>query len=300
MIKIKFNLFFNYICAKKSEPRKLRHTCYALNLPPSFSNYNQNCTSISPSIGLKIFNRTQKNKVEGGISSQKVILGTSISYTLIRKNVKNLNLRVKPSGHVILSAPLNISEKYIDSFMIAKATFVINALDKYSKATNVSHGTTTFSEGDTFYFLGLPYIVHLHRSNKAYVRPKDGVFHIYLKDIHDTKKKNSLVSAFLKASSKEFFITLLENIHPLFSEYHIPFPVLSVRNMKSRWGTCFYTKNSITLNSNLMTKPLPAIEYVIAHELAHFVEPNHSKAFYSILSNIMPDWKDRKKLLSSV
>ncbi len=254
---------------------------------------------------LTFFKSIKKNnkgrKVSSNLldhSTQRVILGTSISYTLTRKNIKNLNLRVKSTGQVVLSAPFGASEKYINSFMISKASFIRNALEKFNSSRNVPHGTSSFHDGEIYYFLGNPYTIRLHSSNKSFAKLEDKFFHIYLPDINNIEKKNSLVSAFLSASSKEFFLTLLKNIYPLFSAYQIPFPTLKVRKMRSRWGTCFYTKNSITLNTNLMTKPLPAIEYVIAHELAHFIQPNHSKAFYSILGNVMPDWKERKKLLS--
>ena len=40
------------------------------------------------------------------------------------------------------------------------------------------------------------------------------------------------------------------------------------------------------------------IEYVVMHELCHFIHPNHSKQFYGFLAMLMPDWKERKQLLN--
>ena len=64
--------------------------------------------------------------------------------------------------------------------------------------------------------------------------------------------------------------------------------------MTSCWGVCHPKKGSITLNRRLLEMPAGCIEYVVLHELAHFVHPNHSRAFYSLLTEWMPDWRERK------
>ena len=74
-------------------------------------------------------------------------------------------------------------------------------------------------------------------------------------------------------------------------------PVLKTRTIKTRWGTCIAKKGIITLNKRLIEAPLNCIEYVITHELCHLIHPNHSKAFYEMLTVFMPDWKVRKAIL---
>jgi predicted metal-dependent hydrolase len=58
-------------------------------------------------------------------------------------------------------------------------------------------------------------------------------------------------------------------------------------------------KGIITLNKRLLEAPRNCIEYVVMHEFCHFIHPNHSKHFYGFLSMLMPDWKERKKLLEN-
>ena len=86
-------------------------------------------------------------------------------------------------------------------------------------------------------------------------------------------------------------------IYPLFEEFLSCIPALKVRDMKSCWGVCHPNKNYITLNKKLIDKPVRAIEYVIAHEYAHFIYPHHQKEFYALLERIMPDHRFRKELL---
>lgn len=65
-----------------------------------------------------------------------------------------------------------------------------------------------------------------------------------------------------------------------------------------RWGSCHTVKNIITLNSRLIEVPKEAVEYVVLHEFAHFLQPNHSRAFYAVVERYMPDWRERRALLN--
>jgi predicted metal-dependent hydrolase len=73
-------------------------------------------------------------------------------------------------------------------------------------------------------------------------------------------------------------------------------PELRLRSMRRRWGGCS-SKGRVTLNVELVKLPLTLIDYVIAHELCHLFEFNHSKKFYELLEFVMPDWKQREQVL---
>jgi predicted metal-dependent hydrolase len=67
--------------------------------------------------------------------------------------------------------------------------------------------------------------------------------------------------------------------------------------METRWGSCLAHKGIITLNKRLLEAPRHCIEYVVMHELCHFLHPDHSKRFYAFLTTLMPDWRERKSIL---
>ena len=77
----------------------------------------------------------------------------------------------------------------------------------------------------------------------------------------------------------------------------IPFPNLKIREMKTRWGVCNKRDNSVTLNSKLIEYNIEALDYVIIHELSHFVHFNHSKEFWMLVSKYNPNYKQIKKYL---
>ena len=73
----------------------------------------------------------------------------------------------------------------------------------------------------------------------------------------------------------------------------------TVKRLKSKWGSCDVVKKHITFNLDLMKYPVHTIEYIVLHELAHLIEPNHSRRFHNIVSIYMPEWRKEKKLLDT-
>lgn len=71
---------------------------------------------------------------------------------------------------------------------------------------------------------------------------------------------------------------------------------ITITGAKTRFGSCS-SKGNISFSYRLLLYPNEAIDYVVVHELAHLIEMNHSPAFYRIIENVLPDYKERKKLL---
>ena len=123
----------------------------------------------------------------------------------------------------------------------------------------------------------------------------DGVYiFLEVKDINDVEKKRRIVTRFLDQECKTIFTEVMEDLYPLVKKYGIEKPTLRIRDMETRWGSCLAKKRIITLNKRLLESPRNCIEYVVMHELCHLIHPNHSKQFYSFLTMLMPDWKERK------
>ncbi len=79
--------------------------------------------------------------------------------------------------------------------------------------------------------------------------------------------------------------------------YEIDEPRLKLFDMVRAWGRCYYTKGLLTLNLKLFATPISCIDYIILHELCHFVEPNHSKRFYGLMSEFDPDFRAKEERL---
>lgn len=103
-----------------------------------------------------------------------------------------------------------------------------------------------------------------------------------------------------KAECFALFQSVSDEVFPLFQTVlQGRKPVLKVRDMRTRWGTCHVQKQQITLACRLAAKPRPAVEYVVVHEYCHFVHPNHQPQFWALVSSILPDYKARRALLKA-
>ena len=75
------------------------------------------------------------------------------------------------------------------------------------------------------------------------------------------------------------------------NHYLTKYPILEIKKYKSRWGCCYPRKNKIIINVSVVNLPISLIEYVIFHELSHFVHLNHSKEFHEFLRKFVPNEK---------
>ena len=93
------------------------------------------------------------------------------------------------------------------------------------------------------------------------------------------------------------FSEISDRIFSLFADVLPQKPIIKVKDLKSAWGICHYTKGYITFNRALAAKPREAVEYVVLHEYVHFLEPNHQAGFHQTMARLMPDYSERKRLL---
>ena len=101
-----------------------------------------------------------------------------------------------------------------------------------------------------------------------------------------------------KAAALARFTAMSDKVYPAFAGVlGGQKPTIKVRSMTSRWGVCHMAKRQITFALQLYNMPEAAQIYVVVHEYCHFLQPNHSPAFWAEVAKLMPDWKARRDLL---
>ncbi len=221
-----------------------------------------------------------------------------IPYLLTRKPVKNVNLRIKPEGEVLVSANNSVPTDFIDAFIEKKQRYIFSVLSRYEEKKKLFQTVPKrYVSGESYDLLGksLRLKVEANKEENVYT---DGVYiFLKVKDKDDFRHKEIMMSKWLKQYQTTVFEELLQEKYLLFEKYGVTYPTLKIRNMTSRWGSCQPKKGIITLNSKLIEAPRNCIEYVILHELVHFIHPNHSRQFWDFVAMMMPDWKERKEEL---
>lgn len=237
----------------------------------------------------------------GSINSQTThsvfVDGREIVYHLERKPVKNLNLRVHSDGRVFVSANRRVPFSVVEDFVSSKGTYILTAIDRFALLAQRRAKPREYVSGETICILGEERTLKVTQGEPESITLDDPCIHLTVKDPDDFSRKERLVRQFLDRQCLALYSEILNQWYPAFQHYGVDMPALRLRDMKSRWGSCHFTKGIITLNKRLLAAPRSCTEYVVLHELCHFIHPNHSKAFYDFLAALMPDWRERKHLL---
>lgn len=222
-----------------------------------------------------------------------------LTYTLTRKPVKNINIRIKPDGRILVSANKRVPLTYIENLIREKQEYISGVLKRFEERQKqvLPPLPAKYKDGDKIRFLGEYRIIKVIEGSPETVILDGQEIYIRVKNKDDEKRKEGLVNKWLKEQQENIFTQICTETHRMFEKYGVKYPVIKIRKMKSRWGSCQWQKGIITLNSRLIETPRICIEYVVLHEFAHFIHPNHSKKFYELVESLMPDYKVRKKEL---
>jgi len=195
-----------------------------------------------------------------------------------RKNNKNTYIRVR-DGKIIITTNYFTSVRSIRELLSINASVIEKMIEKQEKKESI--------EKD-FLLFGKSYDI-------IYDEFLDGV----IIDNNVIRVRNfNVLNKWLDKYIKDIYLKHLMEWYNKFEE-SIPFPNLKIRKMKTRWGVCNIRNNNITLNLSLFKYDIKYLDYVIIHELSHFLEANHSKDFWNIVKKYCPDYKNIRKKLRS-
>ncbi len=226
--------------------------------------------------------------------------GEKVAFTVVRKKVKNINLRIRPDSTVVISAPKSVSYESIEQLVNKKASWIIKGIEHFDEKRS-NNGRLEYVTGEIFQYLGSFYPLKVVQvKNREEVILDGEEFFLFVKDENDFSIKEKLINHWYKEQARILFHRTMDNMHPLVSTAGIERPSITLRSMKTRWGSCSWKRKKITLNIELVKTPLECIEYVLLHELVHFKHHRHDTKFYDYLADLMPDWKDRKKTLKTL
>lgn len=221
----------------------------------------------------------------------------NLSYFLTKKrNVKNINMRIKKDLNIYITAPYGVSLDYINEFVIQSTDYIKKARKSISQQNALSEEKRKLNEG-IFFFLGKGYKKVFVYSDKKDISFEGDTVYIFGKA---RDKQDDILADFVKKEGYALVDTMLGELREVLSVLgRMQKPEIKLRKMKSRWGSCHCNKNKIVLNIELFGKDRECILYVLLHEICHFKAPNHSGDFYSLLEYFMPHWKEVKKRLNS-
>lgn len=226
-----------------------------------------------------------------------ILEGRKFTYELVCKNVKNINLRIKPDGKIFVSANITVKPEYIDAFIRKNSAGIINTLNRFENIRALSAMDSKKSiDGETIYFLGEALTVNVQKaaSNIAF---KDGSSLVVYSVSGLDEKVREIIDAWYDSQCRKYFNEIGQRVYKVFSDYVDKYPKFSYKQMKTLWGSCNPVSSRISINKELIKYDIKLIEFVFYHEFTHFIHRDHSPAFYRFMSSVLPDHAQRKEQL---
>lgn len=213
---------------------------------------------------------------------------------LTHKRIRNIYLRVNSDGSLDIKCPWYVNQGDIYDFIKSKESWISKQLKK-PKASTMNQ--LTGAEGDVATWLGKKYKVRFEESKRNFISFEDDYLVYYLRD----RSKENIDKTFYKYAKKQLAYIIKERR----SEWDnficlmngLDYPEIVIKYTTSQWGSCNIMKNKISISTRLIHHPIGCLDYVLLHEYAHLLVPNHSKAFYDVIKKYMPDYKKYTNIL---
>lgn len=231
------------------------------------------------------------------MSHHIVVNDTRLEYEVVYSKRRTLSVQVYPNGRVLVRAPKKTKAETIEAFVKGKAAWVLKHQTRFRENPISVPTQRQYIEGECYRYLGGEYHLKIVEGGKEAVRLADDFLVVVLSDTSDKTRSAALINRWYRKEAKRIFAERLAVCFPNVAGWGIEYPKMTIRDMKSRWGSCS-AKQKINLNLRLMQVAESLIDYVILHELCHFKEMNHSPAFYALMNDVLPDWRERKKQLN--
>lgn len=219
-----------------------------------------------------------------------------IPYELTRSARKSVRIQVHPDGAVRVTAPLELVPEEVAKAVKRKAPWILKQ-QRFFEQFRPLTPPRQYRSGETHRYLGRQYRLKLIQGEKN-IRLIAGFIEITLPN-PGPEEVAKVLQTWYRQRADLHFHKILAEVLPRFESYEWPTPVLKLRHMPTRWGSCTPT-GVIYLNPNLIQTPSSCIEYVIVHELCHLAHRPHDRKFYELLERILPDWERRKQTLEQM
>jgi len=216
----------------------------------------------------------------------KTIHIENIGEVTIRKSkrARNVLLRISPFYGLRVTIPEYSSYKFAESVIYKKLEWLKNQLQNHkSKFSIFEPGKTLISKNYTLQ-------INMVDSPVLKIRTTNGIIAVDCPKntgVNNAEIQNSIQSEIAKVLKKEAKNFLPARVQKLAAANNFQFGKLSLRNQKTRWGSCSHN-NNISLNIQLMRLSDIYIDYVILHELCHTVVKNHGIEFWKLMEKVLP------------
>jgi predicted metal-dependent hydrolase len=217
----------------------------------------------------------------------------------VRSNLKGkIRIHVHPDGLIQVEAPETAGMSKINTAVLKRAAWIKRQVDE-ARQNQAQALVREYVSGETHFYLGRRYRLKLQKLKKAECRVSlvGGILSVKAASTAPESVRDHL-ERWYRLRARDYFSRRIADLTERIRWLDEP-PPFRLIAMQRQWGSCS-PKRIISLNPALIKAPRDCIEYVLLHELCHLKEHNHSRKYYRLLSEHMPDWQATKSRLDGM
>ena len=219
-----------------------------------------------------------------------------LAVKVIRKKIKNLHLAVyPPDGSVRIAVPEIIDDEAVRMAIISKFGWIKRQIKSFADQSRQS--VRELITRESHYYLGRRYLLDIVYTEKRPFIEIRNKKTLVLSINNDTglEEREKLLLHWYRKELKQILPSIIRKWE---TKSGLQVNAYGIKRMKTKWGSCNPIPKRIWLNLELIKKPINCIEYIVVHEMVHFLERTHNDQFVSHMDRIMPQWRTIKKELN--
>lgn len=226
-----------------------------------------------------------------------------IDVKVVYRKRKNISIRIIPKNTIEIISPRAVSISFLKKVLEEKSSWIMKTLDKFENIDE-HFMCRNYVDGEIFYYLGEEYELRIVE-DKNIQNNKKNYCHINIKSNNLIITTNSNEKEYIKNELKKWYkvesekivinrLEVLKKEKPIMNKLNPN--IIKIKEQKKRWGSCTSNK-TIYINSRISMAKIDVIDYILVHEFSHLIHMNHSKDFYNLVEEILPNFKESEKWL---
>lgn len=219
-----------------------------------------------------------------------------IPVEVVRKEIKNLHLGVyPPTGRVRIAAPLSLADDAIRLAVVSRLGWIRRQQADIGR--QVRQSQRELVSGESHYFRGRRYRLRVidDDSPPSVSLSNNTIMTLRIRPGTGRDARDVVLQRWYRAQLRIQLLPLVAKWEP---RVGVAVEELRIRKMKTRWGSANAPARRIWLNLELVKKPASCLEYVLVHEMVHFLERHHNERFRQLMDRVMRSWRLRRDELN--
>lgn len=224
-----------------------------------------------------------------------IIKVSDITVEVERKWIRNMHLKIcLPDARIRVSAPMWVSERAIRQFVLSKEEWIKKRMAMV--AGQKGPAAHEYVSGEVHCYKGHRYRLQVVcHDGRAGVRIVGDDMVLHVREGATREQRERVMREWYRAELKAMLPALIEKWEGIIG---VKANKVTIKQMKTIWGSCNHRTHNINFNLELMKRPVHCIEYVVVHELLHIIVRLHNEEFKALLTRYLPNWRRTREELN--